>query len=260
MATDADALFLPPSVRRARKKDSKHWANASSGWRPQEKAPPPVKVCALPASCPRENLWVRRDSEARERQQVGQAQLTHDTDGEHSALVEGSELTVGPEDEPLPYELLSPEESEAKSAIWHEVNKEFLEYWALQKKLKKEKARAREAQFQKSTQRIRSRADLEQYRKERNAGRLRSRSPRKAAEARRSNQISGHDSEDGSSSEAHEELDFWQSHQPQQTPLLEGTNCEVGILSNIQVQVPEEGRPRSQWLEEAKRALDDLFA
>lgn len=58
---------------------------------------------------------------------------------------DGEVLDIGTEKVELhPSELLSPEESQAKSDIWHEVNQDLLEYWALKAQKEKRLMKLRE--------------------------------------------------------------------------------------------------------------------
>lgn len=122
----ADALFLPPCVLKARKRDVDHWAHARNGWRPPVTAPQ-VEQQSLDGAFG-EELMV----EAFEERGV----LTDEMAGTHRSADGGAEqgevevggltLPLGEEDEALEYELLSPEESAAKMEIWDEINREIL--------------------------------------------------------------------------------------------------------------------------------------
>lgn len=148
---DGDELFLPPAVRAARRREANHWSAAGS--RSQALAPawsPPTtesEITAPAFALPELVNSARQRSDALVvAKEARNAEL-----GEwasHTAAVEvllqdgvlqgGEDLDVGSSDEPQAMEMLSPEESSNKSAIWHEANHDLLELWALTAKRKEE--------------------------------------------------------------------------------------------------------------------------
>lgn len=156
---DPDALILPPCVRKARKKDSAHhWASTDAGWRPSMR--PPAKVSEQSLSQgelpEEENLWVVHERQKREdgyqkrwlAMAIGDGKILPESE---DVPGDGEELAICDEDEPRQNEMLSPEESAAKSDIWHEVNKDLLEFWALTKRRKEEKHKKKQEQQRKRT-------------------------------------------------------------------------------------------------------------
>ncbi|CAE8650760.1 unnamed protein product, partial [Polarella glacialis] len=168
---DADALFLPPCVRKARRVDSTHWANPSTGWKPAVR--PALAAAALPLAegASQENLWAERQrlkkwsrqnaTAARKLPAVEGWQAETDAEttlpwstsassfagalvGQKDLAAEprGETLDVQPDDEPSQFDMLTPEESIAKSEIWHEVNRDLLEYWDGKRRRKREMQRA----------------------------------------------------------------------------------------------------------------------
>lgn len=115
----ADALFLPPCVLKARKRDLDHWAHPRNGWRPPV-TPPQVEQQSLDGAFG-EELMV----EASEERGVLTDEMA-DLCAEQGEVEVGLTLPLGEEDEALEYELLSPEESQAKMEIWDEINREIL--------------------------------------------------------------------------------------------------------------------------------------
>jgi len=114
----ADALFLPPCVLKARKRDVDHWAHARNGWRPPVTAPRVEQRSRAFG----EELMV----EAFEQRGVLTDEMADGGAEQGEVEVGGLTLPLGEEDEALEYELLSPEESEAKMEIWDEINREIL--------------------------------------------------------------------------------------------------------------------------------------
>lgn len=150
---DPDALLLPPCVRKARKKDSaQHWAGTDAGWRPSLRPPATVSEHSLAqGTLPEENLWVAHSRQKREetRQKRWFAQAIADglaVPEFEDGPADGEELAICEDDEPAQHEMLSLEESAAKSEIWHEVNRDLLECWALVKQRRAEKHKKKEQQ------------------------------------------------------------------------------------------------------------------
>lgn len=145
----ADALFLPPRVLKARKRDPNHWAKPENGWRPQLQPPEVVQPLALPAGVAKD-LFVEAATEKRLAQKRSTGEIADDVfadllapldAGEQGQGSQGLTLQVSDADDGMEYELLSPEESEAKTAIWDEVNREIrpvLERVAGRKKAQKQ--------------------------------------------------------------------------------------------------------------------------
>eukprot|EP00930_Biecheleria_cincta_P055500 TRINITY_DN41820_c0_g1_i1.p1 TRINITY_DN41820_c0_g1~~TRINITY_DN41820_c0_g1_i1.p1 ORF type:complete len:274 (+),score=59.22 TRINITY_DN41820_c0_g1_i1:29-850(+) len=159
---DPDALVLPPCVRKARKKDStKHWASTDAGWRPSLRPPAKVSEHLLSQGIlPEENCWVVHERRKREDRCQKRWLANAIEEGQflpelEESPADGEELAICEEDEPRQNEMLSLEESAAKSEIWHEVNKDLLEFWALTKRRRGEKEKKKEQQ------RKRTRAELE---------------------------------------------------------------------------------------------------
>lgn len=155
---DPDALFLPPCVRKARKKDpARHWASTDAGWRPSLR--PPAKISEQLLSqgvLPEENVWVAHERQKREEVHQKRWNARAIRDGQilpefDDTPGDGEELAVCEEDEPGRNEMLSVEESAAKSDIWHEVNQDLLEFWALTKRREEEKHKKKKEQQRKRT-------------------------------------------------------------------------------------------------------------
>eukprot|EP00933_Yihiella_yeosuensis_P050322 TRINITY_DN48105_c0_g1_i1.p1 TRINITY_DN48105_c0_g1~~TRINITY_DN48105_c0_g1_i1.p1 ORF type:complete len:336 (+),score=70.52 TRINITY_DN48105_c0_g1_i1:33-1040(+) len=198
---DCDSIFLPPCVRKARRKDPDHWANPiSSGWRPPVEPPKVVNQVALASASLKDGIWQQRliEKSMRRHEQRALKQLealnkagpseevltTEDSalrelfgcDTESPATLAGpstgtsvvqdtralacSDITLdigeenldaGSDDDPQEWEVLSPEEEEAKGAIWHEVYKDALEIMHLTEKKKKEKQEEEERKIREET-------------------------------------------------------------------------------------------------------------
>ncbi|CAE8641522.1 unnamed protein product, partial [Polarella glacialis] len=193
---DADALFLPPCVRKARRVDSTHWANPSTGWKPAVR--PALAAAALPLAegASQENLWAERQrlkkwsrqnaTAARKLPAVEGWQAETDAEttlpwstsassfagalvGQKDLAAEprGETLDVQPDDEPSQFDMLTPEESIAKSEIWHEVNRDLLEYWDGKRRRKREMQRAEEKSKEKALEDLTRIAQFEKHRQER---------------------------------------------------------------------------------------------
>jgi len=111
---DGDELFLPPCVRKARRLVSDHWASPQNGWRPGLS-----NVALAPNERPASSSAALRDGEASER----------------------CDLALDSDDEPCDYDLLEPEESQAKREIWHEINKDLLAFWDAKRRQKEQNKR-----------------------------------------------------------------------------------------------------------------------
>jgi len=210
---DEDAFFLPAKVLLERRGNPGHWANAAAGWRPPLEAPEAVQPLPLAAG-DEEDLWAEKEAQVRQTLQARR----HGAEQEEP---EGTEEPLGPKDEPKAYELLSPEESEAKRDIWNEVNRDLLEYWALRAKQRRaqkqdleKKRRLQERRWLAEQQREQQRWERQrQGQAERHARQLRARS--------RSGALGGAaaaEGEAGGPGAADAELDgtvldFWQAHQ-----------------------------------------------
>lgn len=132
---DGDELFLPQSIRTARRKNANHWSAAEKpplAWTPpvaeSENTGPPLALpdLARAEDRPVTNLEMLESGEA---------------PAEEAHVDEGEDLEIESGDEPQPQEMLSPEESAEKAAIWNEANRDFLEYWAISKGQKKDRKR-----------------------------------------------------------------------------------------------------------------------
>lgn len=168
-----DEFFLPPRVLKARREDPDHWAGSAdgTGYLPptQDAVPrldplpvPAVAVASIPQHrCHGGLLHVQPSWRSVQDDAGGVAPETlvkfgimdyssgNWTPGAPAESLDafvldaddtGEVLRLRPEDEPEELEMLSPEESAAKSAIWDEVNKELIEYLHL--RMVKAKARA----------------------------------------------------------------------------------------------------------------------
>eukprot|EP00927_Polykrikos_kofoidii_P047990 TRINITY_DN42242_c0_g1_i1.p1 TRINITY_DN42242_c0_g1~~TRINITY_DN42242_c0_g1_i1.p1 ORF type:complete len:414 (+),score=74.31 TRINITY_DN42242_c0_g1_i1:39-1280(+) len=131
-----DEAFLPPSVLQDRKKNPDHWSSRSRCWKPPSESAPEVQPLPLLASAVND-LWAERSSPEGHfwlraapakciglvgKDVVGKDHETSRCDSENTIVETSHDDGVkGPE-------LLTPEEAASKSEIWHEVNKDILEY------------------------------------------------------------------------------------------------------------------------------------
>jgi len=208
-AVDGDELFLPVHVRKARRQNSAHWAHEH---RPCAEPPRAVKPLPWPPGTEAEDLWMLREEEkmeenrARLRRALAEALMPASCEADPEPLASGPELEI--ED----FELLSPEESEAKRDIWNEVNKDLLQYWDLaaqRSKQKKEEARERRRQREERQKELQRRLEQERSRRAQRLDQMRN---QRRGRTGRAEQRSG---EEGGA--AAEEVDativeFWQAH------------------------------------------------
>lgn len=218
----ADAwLFLPPRVLKARKRDPNHWAQPKNGWRPQLQPPEVVQPLALPAGAAKD-LFVEAAKEKRLAGKRKPGEIADDVfadilapldaDGEQWQGSQGLTLQVSDADDGMEYELLSPEESEAKTAIWDEVNQEIrpmLETLARRKKAQKQEELI---QQQKEDERLEMEIQLEQVKM---ARREQARAKQRSDEER-SKEAKGDldDLFEAAEEQVAEslEMDFWKAH------------------------------------------------
>lgn len=126
MPIDEDEFFLPPCVIRARRRRKDHWAHS---WTPPpvplQDGPGPARL-QLPPALPNSLGSLFLDA--------AEAPVFSDV-----PRPLGEDLDLGSEDEPQEYDVLDAEESADKEKIWHEVNKDLLQYWDLGRKQRAKK-------------------------------------------------------------------------------------------------------------------------
>lgn len=205
---DGEELFLPVHVRRQRKRDPAHWAHEH---RPPTEPPKQVQPLPSPPGEEHEDLWAARDAELRAKSRENRARQ----EGKLPALPVTDAMVEVPlaEVELDERDMLSPEESQAKSDIWHEVNKGLLVYWAAAAERKKKQQEDRELKKRERQEKLkRQEARLEEEQRRR-AARYQRRRPARAAEGQpgQAAEAGGEEPDDGIA-------DFWQARS--QEPLF----------------------------------------
>jgi len=210
-----DEMFLPVHVQKQRREDPSHWACKH---RPPAKPPRTLTPPPAPRDGQGEDLWMAHEREKRElcrgkrmesRSALAQALLASEEEDERE--LPEKEEPLGSDAEPEEYEMLSPEESEAKRDIWNEVNKDLLMYWALaeeRRRRKREEADQLKRKREVEQRERKQQADLEEQRRAARLGR-RTTTARGRAGKR--------DGAGAAGASAWEEvdatvMDFWQAH------------------------------------------------
>lgn len=153
-----DELFLPPVVRKARRVQLDHWARPEAGWRPAPSAGSFVADHDSRVHDAEDSLFAELDLRRRFGGSAARVRA--------AAAVEDEVESVASDDGADGNMILSPEEAEAKSAIWNEVNKDLLEYWDLKARRRNKERHALEGKLRRRQAQAEMRHRAEAARKE----------------------------------------------------------------------------------------------